>query len=321
MRNIIPMQSLITDDLTVIIPHYKKSEKIERAVRSVLNQKIVPSSIIVIDDVPEEVSPQRIKKMQPEHSLIKLIEQKNGDVSSARNRGVIESETEYIAFLGADDKWLPEHTSNLLEVISKSRDADFYSIPYIIDTPKGEINPHIELLKGFNGIIPNFVKVYTNGYGLIHLSSVCFRRSFFFETGGFPEGIKSGGDTYLWLKAGLMGACASINKRSVVVNKKEINSLQPRKRDVPYQVSYFVEHLQEYNADDKMEIMGFLKKNVFLLWAEAKIEKNFRQREELRSYMLKINKQQWFLLLFSELIPSSLFKFVRDRHIGKRVNK
>ncbi len=313
------MQSLIHDDLTVIIPLYNKSETIERAVRSVLDQEIQPNAIIIVDDGSEDNGPFKIRDIQTRHPAIKLIEQENMGVSAARNRGAMESQTPLIAFLDADDEWLPEHTSNLKNVISKNEKADFYCVPYTIDSPEGGLEPHVSLPDTFNGIIPNFLRTYSDGYGLIHSSSVCFRRSFFFDTGGFPEGIKSGEDIYLWLKSGLEGVGAAINRRTVILHKDEIGSIERRKKYVPYHVSYFTEHLNDYRKDQITDIINFLSKNILLQWAAAKIEKNRWQRNILRSYVYELNKFQWLLLLFSELIPARFFEMIRQRRIRTRL--
>lgn len=314
------MYSLIRDELTVIIPLYKKSESIKRAIHSVLNQKILPKSIIVVDDGSMDESSRLIRKMQSNHSIIKLIEQKNMGVSSKKNRGVMESETEFIAFLDTDDEWLPEHTFHLWKVISENKEADFYSIPFLIQSSKGVIKPHVALSEDFSGTVSNFVKTYSNGYGIIHSSSVCFRRLFFFRTGGFPQRVENGGATYLWIKAGLEGDCATINKRSVLVHQEEVGYLERIKEDLPYHISYFIEHLEEYTSDERFEIKRFLRKNIFLLWAAAKIENNTDKRNYFRTAMFNINKVQWFILLFSELIPAQFFKIIRKRQISRMLN-
>jgi glycosyltransferase involved in cell wall biosynthesis len=313
------MQSLIHDDLTVIIPLYNKSETIERAVCSVLHQEAVPKEIIIVDDGSEDESTAKVKQLQIHNPIIKLVKQENRGVSAARNRGVMEAQTEFISFLDADDEWLARHTKNLQNVISKNQKADFFCVPYIIDSPDGGLKPHVALQDGFNGIIADFVRTYSDGYGLIHSSSVCFRRSFFLETGGFPEGVKSGEDIYLWLKAGLLGSAAAINKRTVILHKDEIGSMERRKKHVAYHVAYFTEHLHDYNTDQADAIRHFLSKNILLQWAAAKIEHNRWQRNILRSYVYKLNKVQWLLLLFSELIPARLFSIIRQRRIRSRL--
>jgi len=315
------MQSLITDDLTVIIPLYNKYEKVERAVISVLNQKIAPKFIIIVDAGSNNDGAQRLNEIAELYPFIHLVthDQKGG--AAAKNRGVLESSTKYIAFLEADDEWLPEHTANLDEVISKNNDADFYCIPFIVNSPMGNLKPHVELPQPFNGKLSNFVKTYSSGYGLAHSSSICFRRSFFLKIGGFPENIHSGKDIYLWLRSGLEGVCAVYNSRSVIINKKNIINSNPSQKFAPYHITYFVEHLHNYSAKEKKDIKQFLKRNIFLLWAKAKIEKNRHLRTVLRFYISKLSKLQWFILLFSELIPACFFELVRKRRISNNKQK
>ena len=312
----IPMQSLITDHLTVIISFNGKSEKIERAVRSVLNQKITPTFIIIVDAGSDNDDSQRVKKIAESYPFISIVTQDHKGSATAKNRGALESITKYIAFLEADDEWLPEHTSNLVKVISKNNDADFYCTPYIVNSPMGKLKPHVELPESFNGILSNFVKTFSSGYGLIHTSSICFRRSFFLKVGGFPESVHNEKDIYLWLRCGLEGSCAAYNSRSVLVHKDIINNKHHSQNIAPYHVSYFVEHLEDYSATEKKDIKEFLKKNLFLLWAKAKIEKNKHLRFVLRVYVFKLSKMQWFILLFSELIPARFFELVRKRRIA-----
>jgi glycosyltransferase involved in cell wall biosynthesis len=315
------MQFQICDDLTVIIPLYNKAETIGRALQSVLDQVAMPRAILVVDDGSQDNSIQIVREFQKEHSQIQLVEQENQGVSAARNKGAMESKTTFIAFLDADDEWLPEHTTNLQLVISTNQEADFFCLPYVIDSPKGNLKPRVTLPDSFNGLIDNFVQTYSNGYGLIHSSSVCFRRSFFFKVGGFPVGENSGEDLYLWLKSGLDGVCAAINRRSVILHKEDIGSQERRKKYVPYHVSYFSEHLKEYSPEQRGVLKNFLTKNILLQWAAAKIEKNPWQRKILRSYMYELNKVSWLLLLFSEMIPARLFNMIRNRRIKSRLNQ
>lgn len=309
------MQSIIHDDLTVIIPLYNKVKTFERAVRSVLNQRLLPKTLLIISNGSEIVDLKNICDLQKEYPSIKIIKQANGEISAARNRGVLESETEYVAFLEADDEWLPEHTANLLTVITKNRSADFFCAPHIIKFSNGIMSPPVALPESFNGVIKHFLSTYSKGNGLIYFSSVCYRRSFFLEIGGFPEGVKRGGDIYFWLKSGLEGVGAAINKRSVISYKKNNYRLSSNNLVVPYYVKYYTDHLSGYSIYQKKKIKNFLSKNILLHWATAKIEKNRSLKKDLRSCMFKLSKVKWVMLIISELIPSRLFDIIRNRNI------
>lgn len=92
--------------VSVIIPVYKVEQYITDTVQSVLNQTYQNFELIIVDDG----SPDRsIEICQQFHDpRIKIIRQNNQGVSAARNNGIRQSQGEYIAFLDADDIWLPE---------------------------------------------------------------------------------------------------------------------------------------------------------------------------------------------------------------------
>lgn len=97
--------------ISVIIPAYKAARTIRRAVDSVLQQTLLPTEILVIDDG----SPDRaelISALEPYGKAVRRIEKANGGVASARNLGIQSATGEWIAFLDADDFW----EANKLEV-------------------------------------------------------------------------------------------------------------------------------------------------------------------------------------------------------------
>ena len=98
--------------ISVVIPLYNKERYIERAVYSVLSQTFQQFEIVIVNDGSTDGSVSVIERMN--NPLIRLIHQKNGGVSAARNRGIEEARFEYIAFLDADDEWKENH----LEVIA-----------------------------------------------------------------------------------------------------------------------------------------------------------------------------------------------------------
>jgi len=81
------MQSLIHDDLIVIILLYIKSETIERAVCSVDRQKLQPITIIIAADGAKDNGSVEIRNSQTHHPNLKLIDQEDLGIWAAKNRG------------------------------------------------------------------------------------------------------------------------------------------------------------------------------------------------------------------------------------------
>ena len=91
--------------ISVIIPAYNAAEHLGRAIDSILAQTRPPDEIIVVDDGSTDNTPQ-IATTYGEK--VTLLQQQNAGVSAARNTGIKAARSEWIAFLDADDKWLPE---------------------------------------------------------------------------------------------------------------------------------------------------------------------------------------------------------------------
>lgn len=90
--------------VSVIIPTYNCAKYLPQAIESVLNQTYKDYEIIIVDDGSTDNTKEIISVYQ---SKIKYIYQDNAGVSKARNTGIQNSTGMYIAFLDADDRWLP----------------------------------------------------------------------------------------------------------------------------------------------------------------------------------------------------------------------
>ncbi|MGR3310382.1 MAG: glycosyltransferase [Candidatus Brocadiales bacterium] len=91
--------------VSVIIPTYNSATFLPEAIESVFAQTYKDYEIIVIDDGSTDNTKE---VLNPYFDKIKYIYQQNHGAGSARNTGIKHSQGEYIAFLDADDIWLPE---------------------------------------------------------------------------------------------------------------------------------------------------------------------------------------------------------------------
>jgi glycosyltransferase involved in cell wall biosynthesis len=95
--------------ISVIIPTYNRSELINRAIKSVLNQSRPVDEIIVVDDGSTDETQIVINDFS-EHII--YIKTRNKGVSHARNIGILRSSGKFIAFLDSDDSWHPHKIKN-----------------------------------------------------------------------------------------------------------------------------------------------------------------------------------------------------------------
>ncbi|MBL8850099.1 MAG: glycosyltransferase family 2 protein [Planctomycetaceae bacterium] len=90
--------------ISVVIPAYNAEGCVARAIESVLAQTQAVREIIVVDDGSRDATAAAVEQFGAD---VRLIRQSNAGPAAARNHGVREAHCEWIAFLDADDAWLP----------------------------------------------------------------------------------------------------------------------------------------------------------------------------------------------------------------------
>lgn len=89
--------------LTVIVPAYNVEKYIEKCLASLVNQTYKNLKILVVNDGSTDNTKQIIEKYEKEYENLKLLNKKNGGLSSARNFGLKNTKTKYVTFVDGDD--------------------------------------------------------------------------------------------------------------------------------------------------------------------------------------------------------------------------
>lgn len=189
---------LLSADVSVIIPAYQAENTIARALDSVLAQTALPAEIIVIDDGSQDRTREVVSAYVAKESAckIRLFEQKNLGAGAARNRGLLAAEKTLVAFLDADDAWLPEKLSRSLAAMTTAA-ADLVSHDYL--RAEDETSTYISCAQNFSRRSEPFVDYFLRGY--IATSTVVARRQLLVGAGGFDPSLRAGQDYELWLAA------------------------------------------------------------------------------------------------------------------------
>ncbi|GAL77634.1 glycosyltransferase [Algibacter lectus] len=100
--------------ISIIIPVFNDELFIQRSVQSALDQTYSNLEIIIINDGSTDNSGKVCDDLQKKDSRIKVIHQKNGGLSVARNSGLEIYKGDYVAFLDSDDWFLPNMLKDML---------------------------------------------------------------------------------------------------------------------------------------------------------------------------------------------------------------
>lgn len=112
---------------SVIIPVFNAEDSICKCIQSVLDQTFSNFEIIIIDDGSHDRTKKFLQRFDKKAFNIKIVHQDNQGVSFARNVGLELSSGDYIAFLDADDFWLPQKLTEYFTTIEKHKPDILYS--------------------------------------------------------------------------------------------------------------------------------------------------------------------------------------------------
>ena len=187
--------------ISVIIPLYNKAGSIAQALDSVLAQEYQDFEIVVVDDGSTDGGASVVENYGD--ARIRLVRQANAGVSAARNRGIEEARGEYVAFLDADDEWMPEYLSVQYELVQKYPQCDVFVTNYEFHNEDGVVTPTRINKLSFDtedGILDNYFEVAISSTPPISSISIMMRKECMHKIGGFPVGVTLGEDLLTWAR-------------------------------------------------------------------------------------------------------------------------
>lgn len=182
--------------VSIIMPAWNAAETIGKSIESVLRQSYGDWELIVVDDGSTDSTSDVVASFADPR--IHLFFQPNAGVAAARNRGIGKSSGEYVAFLDADDLWLP---GKLAAQVAAFRSAGpelglvhtrlltFASDPELCVARDDD---------AWYGYLPPWERILV--YDFIPTSTVMIRAEVLDEVGLFDEGLFGVEDWDLWIR-------------------------------------------------------------------------------------------------------------------------
>lgn len=185
---------------SVVIATYNCAAYIRQAVASALDQTLARElyEVIVLDDGSTDDTASVLAEFGNAISYVRL---DHGGVSKARNHGIRMARGRYVAFLDADDYWLPQRLERALDVL-KSDERIFVNTDYYLET-KGDLatepffrSRSLECLFELEARSQFDFALEQN---FIHCMTVAPKKALH-AAGGFNERLCYGEDWDLWLR-------------------------------------------------------------------------------------------------------------------------
>jgi len=201
-----PTDTARTRLVSVVIPCFNAERFIGSAIQSVLQQDWPALEVIVVDDGSSDGSAELVRRMFPS---VVLLQQANQGVAMARNHGIAQARGEWIAFLDADDYWLPGKLSAQMEALRAMPEARMaYAAWSVWESAAPGPDPRYvaDLLqasadearwRGPTGWIYSQLLLDCE----VWTSTVLVQRTLLDEIGVFDPGLRIGEDYDLWLRA------------------------------------------------------------------------------------------------------------------------
>lgn len=189
--------------VSVIIPAYNASKFIREAIDSVLNQTYKDYEIIVVDG--RDGSADDTREIIAEYGdAVRYFHQENTGLSNARNKGILNSKGEYIAFLDSDDFWFENKLALQVEFLDRHRDVGLVFSDSWCEAC-GDVNiwdQHFVGRRFFQKTKPPSGEVFFQLFcaNFIPVLTVVVRKECLSKVGLFNEEYNSAEDYDLWLR-------------------------------------------------------------------------------------------------------------------------
>lgn len=172
----------------VVMPARDAASTVERALKSIERQQRPPSEVIVVDDV----STDGTAGLAEDFDWVRMIRGTGRGAASARNLAIMATSAEYLAFLDADDAWLPGYLATAAPFLDDGVDlllsdrvevSDISGRITALRTVDRDLSPRSVLLRN-----------------TIATSGVIIHRNVVVDSGLFNEEVRYCEDLELWIR-------------------------------------------------------------------------------------------------------------------------
>jgi len=245
-------------NVSVVMPCFNAETTIARALASIRAQSYPSIEIIAVDDCSTDRTAEILSA--EEATGVRLLRlPRNRGAAAARNAGIKAASGEYIAFLDADDEWLPNKISRQIAVISGRPQMSFVACGAgFVDVKQSATKPLYQNLAPTEG--PEAWRALL-AYNYVATPTVVARRSALERAKGFDPSLVIGEDQDLWIRLALQGEIGYIPETLVIVHEQRTslsrrNALRLLDDSMPMILRHVREQRSRLSAWEVRSILG-----------------------------------------------------------------
>ncbi len=189
--------------IAVVIPAHNAAPWIDATLATVAAQTHPPEAVLVVDDGSQDDTVGRLAAWQTRLPMLQVVRHATAQgPSAARNTGWRAAETEWIAFVDADDLWHPEHLAQLASAMARTG-ADVVCSRRLLfeSTPDAPAPPPFPVVPADPTItrLPSAARALFQS-NLVPQSGVMVTRAALARIGGYDEGRRLNEDYDVWCR-------------------------------------------------------------------------------------------------------------------------
>jgi glycosyltransferase involved in cell wall biosynthesis len=277
--------------VSVIIPAYKVADYIGETLDSVFGQTFKDYEVIVVNDGSPDTKNLE-QALEPYMERLVYLKQENRGAAAARNEGLRVARGSLVAFLDADDLWLPDYLAEQVKFIENERCDLVYTDALIFgdSVPEGRTYMETSPSTGevtFQSLLGGRCNVITSG--------VVTRRQLVLDVGSFDETLRNSQDFYLWLQLARNGARLAYQRKVLLRYRQHADSLsgdELNRINRELRVLEKIENTFELAPDERAEVSQLREK--LLAHLELETGKRHLVRGEYRDALAAFKKANSF---------------------------
>jgi teichuronic acid biosynthesis glycosyltransferase TuaG len=259
-------QNDMSELVSIIMPAYNAAKYIGAAIESIFAQTYSNWELLIIDDGSFDQTATIGKYYQQQDARIRYTYQVNARQARARNNGLKQAKGQYVAFLDADDLWLPDKLQLQVAALLHEPETDLvFADAYVFDKTFDLATQTYRVLGAGQGILKGEAGLQAMlAFNLIPLSTVMCKLTAVLSVDGFTENklIPNAEDYHLWLRLLLAGRTLKGMALPLAAYREHEDSVSNADRQCLEHVVEAKANLADSFPEQRKALQGSLRKNI-----------------------------------------------------------